>query len=76
MTVARFAVSFDPELARSVRRAAGKEPTSSWLADAARRKLRAEGLLRVIDEWEKEHGALSEADLSGARRKQRARHRT
>lgn len=39
MSVARLAVSFDEELARAVRRAAGKEPTSSWLADAARRKL-------------------------------------
>src|SRR5262249_3975504 len=40
MTVARIAVSFDKELARAVRRAAGSETTSSWLADAARRKLR------------------------------------
>ena len=44
MTVARFAISFDQALAKQVRKAAGKEPTSSWLADAARRKLRAEGL--------------------------------
>jgi hypothetical protein len=63
MTVARFAISFDQKLARAVRRAAGNEPTSSWLADAARRKLRAEGLLRVVDEWEAEHGALTESEL-------------
>ena len=44
MTVARLAVSFDKGLARAVRKAAGKEPTSSWLADAARGKLRAEGI--------------------------------
>ena len=36
MTVARFAISFEPNLARAVRRAAGREPTSAWLADAAR----------------------------------------
>jgi len=53
MTVARLAVSFDKKLASAVRRAAGNEPTSVWLADAARRKLRAEGLLGVVRDWEK-----------------------
>jgi hypothetical protein len=71
MTVARFAISFDPELARAVRKAAGKEPTSSWLADAARRKLRSEGLLRVVREWEVEHGAFSEAELNAVERRHR-----
>jgi hypothetical protein len=75
MTVSRFAVSFEPELARAVRRAAGKEPTSSWLADAARRKLRSEGLLRVVAEWEREHGVIDEADLARAETKQRKRRR-
>jgi hypothetical protein len=74
MTVARFAISFDQELARAVRRAAGEEPTSSWLADAARRKLRAEGLGRVVREWEAEHGSLSGVELRAVERKQR-RHR-
>ena len=63
MTVARMAISFDVELARAVRRSAGKQPTSTWLADAARRKLRAEGLLRVVATWEEEHGEIDEADL-------------
>jgi hypothetical protein len=73
MTVARLAISFDQELARAVRRAAGKEPTSSWLADAARRKLRAEGLLRAVASWEEEHGALSDVELRAAEKKQRRR---
>lgn len=73
MTVARLAISFDQKLARAVRRAAGNEPTSSWLADAARRKLRAEGLLRVVHEWEAEHGALSESDLRAVELKTRRR---
>jgi hypothetical protein len=60
MTVARFAISFDQALAKQVRKAAGKEPTSAWLADAARRKLRAEGLMAVVSEWEEEFGALEE----------------
>jgi hypothetical protein len=75
MTVARLAISFDGALARAVRRAAGKEPTSAWLADAARRKLRAEGLLRVVGEWEDEHGRLTEAEVRSAAGKQRGRQR-
>jgi hypothetical protein len=73
MTVARFAVSFDPELAQAVRKAAAGEPTSSWLADAARRKLRAEGLASVVREWEDEHGELTERELRAVVRKQRQR---
>ena len=62
MTVERFAISFDRDLARAVRRAAGKQPTSAWFADAARRKLRSEGLLRTIAEWEQEHGEITDAE--------------
>jgi hypothetical protein len=71
MTVARFAVSFDPVLAKQIKKAAGKQPTSTWLADAAERKLRAEGLLDVVTEWEREHG-LAELPAAGrTRRKSR-----
>jgi hypothetical protein len=73
MTVARLAVSFDKKLASAVRRAAGNQPTSVWLADAARRKLRAEGLLGVVRDWEKEHGELSEVELKALNRKQLGR---
>jgi len=75
MTVARLAISLDQELARAVRKAAGSEATSSWLADAARRKLRAEGLVRAVREWENEHGVLTDAELKAAERKQRSRSR-
>lgn len=73
MTVARFAISFDQELARAVRRAAGDEPTSSWLADAARRKLRAEGLLAAVEAWEGDHGKLLDTEIRAAETKQRGR---
>ncbi len=73
MPVVRFAVSFERALARAVRKAAGDEPISSWLADAAKRKLRAEGLLRVVSDWEREHGELSEVELRAVARKQRSR---
>jgi hypothetical protein len=75
MTVARLAISFDRKLASAVRRAAGSEPTSAWLADAARRKLRAVGLLGVVKDWEKEHGELSDIELKAVNRKQLGRRR-
>lgn len=71
MTVARFAISMDAKLAREVRKAAGTTPMSSWLADAATRKLRAEGLLRVVAEWEAAHGELTKTELQQAARKRR-----
>lgn len=75
MTAARIAISLDPELARRIRKAAGKQPVSAWLADAAERRLRAEGLRRVVADWEAEHGPLSRSELAAARRKRRSRTR-
>lgn len=75
MTVERLAISFDPELAREVRRSAGREPVSAWLADAARRKLRAEGLLEAVGEWEKENGEITGAELRAAETRMRSKAR-
>ena len=41
---------------------------SAWLADAAERKLRAQGLREVVDDWQDEHGAFSESERRRARR--------
>lgn len=65
MTVARIAISLARELRKSVKKG---EALSAWLADAARRKLRSEGLLRVVSEWEAEHGALTPSELELAAR--------
>ena len=73
MTVARFAISMDEKLARRVRKAAGATPMSSWLSDAAERKLRAEGMLRAIATWEARHGELFPFEIEQAARKRRAR---
>ena len=75
MNVAKLAVSFDKSLARAIRRSAGKEPTSAWLADAARRKLRAEGLLSVVREWEAENGEISSLEIKAAEHAGRRRRR-
>jgi hypothetical protein len=73
MTAARLAISIEPALAKRIRKAAGREPISAWLADAAQRKLRAEGMLEVVRAWEAEHGELSEAELRKAAAKQSKR---
>jgi hypothetical protein len=68
MTAARFAISLDARLARAVRRSAGDQPVSTWIADAAQRKLRAEGLLAVVGEWEAAHGDLGPGATSAAKK--------
>lgn len=69
MTVTRWAISLEKSLAREIKRSAAREPISAWLADAARRKLRSEGLGEVVASWEAEHGAFTSEELEAARRK-------
>ena len=75
MTVARLAISIDRKLAEEVRRGAGKQPISAWLADAAERKLRSEGVGQAVRDWEKLHGGITKAEVRAAARK-RPRART
>lgn len=65
----RLTISLDPELAADVRDAAEADSrsVSSWLADAARRRLLTRGLGALLDEWEAEHGAFTPAELAEAR---------
>jgi len=66
--VDKLSISFDPELGDAVRAAAAKtgKPLSSWLAEAAASKLRAEALARFLDDWQAEHGALTPAEIARA----------
>ncbi len=68
MTTARLAISVDADLADQIRDAAGGGTVSGWLADAAERKLRAQGLKDVVADWEAEHGAITAAERRRARR--------
>jgi len=65
-----MSVSFDPELGDAVRSAAAQagKPLSSWLAEAAASKLRAEALAEFLAAWQAEHGALSAAEIAHAER--------
>jgi hypothetical protein len=68
MKVDKMSISFDPELGDAVRAAAAEtgKPLSSWLAEAAASKLRAEALARFLDDWQAEHGALTPAEIAKA----------
>ena len=68
-----MSVSFDPELGDAIRAAAAQhgQPLSSWLAEAAASKLRAEALTAYLDAWEAEHGALTTEELAAAERELR-----
>ena len=68
MTTSRLAISVDSDLAEQIRDAADGGTVSGWLADAAVRKLRAQGLRDVVSEWEAEHGAISGVERRRARR--------
>ena len=65
-----MSISFDVRLGDNVRHAAEKagKPLSTWLAEAAATKLRAEALAEFLDGWEAEHGAFTEEELEQARR--------
>lgn len=70
MGVEKLSVSFESQLAEAVRDAAKRSdrPLSSWLAEAAAAKLRAEALSEFLAEWEAEHGALTAEEIARAER--------
>jgi hypothetical protein len=68
--VDKLSVSFEPDLGDAVRSAAAQagKPVSSWLAEAAASKLRAEALADFLSGWEAEHGVLTTEDVARAER--------
>lgn len=70
MKVDKLSVSFDPELGDAVRSAAAQagKPLSSWLAEAAVSKLRAEALEEFLANWESVHGVLTAEEIARAER--------
>lgn len=70
MKVDKLSVSFDPDLGDAVRSAAAQagKPVSSWLAEAAASKLRAEALAEFLAGWETGHGALTAEEVARAER--------
>jgi hypothetical protein len=70
MKVDKLSISFEPELGDAVRSAAAQagKPVSSWLAEAAASKLRADALAKFLASWETEHGALTAEEIARAGR--------
>jgi hypothetical protein len=66
--VDKMSISFEAGLGDAVRDAARKTGTglSSWLAEAATAKLRAEALGEFLDSWERDHGPLTADELRRA----------
>lgn len=71
MTAQRLTISLDPNLAAAVQSAAASagESVSAWIAHGATRRLRQDGLLDVIADWEQEHGAITARELEAARKR-------
>ena len=71
MAVKRFSISFEAELAGVVQRSAGEssEPVSAWLAEAARRRVRQDALMGAIQDFEDEHGVITDKELNASRRR-------
>lgn len=65
-----MSISFAPELGEAIREAAKRSgvPLSTWLADAAARKLRAEALDSFLADWQTEHGTFTEEEIAQAGR--------
>lgn len=70
MKVDKLSISFDPDLGDAVRSAAAQagKPVSSWLAEAAASKLRAEALAEFLAAWEAGHGVLTAEEIARAER--------
>jgi hypothetical protein len=66
--VDKISVSFEADLGDAIRAAAAQagKPVSSWLAEAAASKLRAEALAAFVAEWESEHGVITAQELARA----------
>lgn len=66
--VDKMSVSFEATLGNETRRTAREDSDglSSWPAEAAARKLRADALREFLDEWEAEFGAVTSEELARA----------
>lgn len=67
----KLAITVDPDVHAGVLEAAAEEgvSVSAWMTNAARRALVVRNGLAGVEEWEAEHGALSESEMAEARRR-------
>ncbi len=67
----KLAITVDPDVHAGVIEAAAEErvSVSAWMTNAARRALVVRNGLAGVEEWEAEHGALTESEMAEARRR-------
>jgi hypothetical protein len=67
----KLAITVDPDVHEQILAAAAAEglSVSAWMTEAARRALVVRDGLRAVAEWERQHGALTDAELDAARRR-------
>lgn len=65
----KLAITVDPDVHAGVVAAAAAEGVSisAWMTEAARRALLVRDGLAAVAEWERQHGALTAAELETAR---------
>ncbi len=70
MKVDKMSISLEADLGDEVRSAAKKAGigVSTWLAQAARAKLRSEALRDYLASWERRHGRITAEELSRAQK--------
>lgn len=67
----KLAITVDPDVHEQVVVAAADAgvSVSAWMTNAARRALVVREGLRAVAEWEAEHGAFTDAELTAARKR-------
>ena len=67
----KLAITVDRDVHAKVLRAARrqKQSVSAWMTAAARRELAVRDGLAAVQEWEREHGELTEEELRAARKR-------
>ena len=68
----KVAITVDPDVHEGVLAAASEEgvSVSAWMTEAARRALLIRDGLAAVQEWEAEHGELTDAELEAARQRE------
>jgi hypothetical protein len=69
MAVEKLSVSFEPVLARRTRAAADAtgESLSAFVAAAVEQRLKLEAAREVLEEWEAEHGPITDRERERVR---------
>ena len=68
MKATKLSISLPAEIADEIRQTARNsgQTVSAWLADAAAAKLRSQALAEFLDDWERQHGAITAEELRQA----------